>query len=54
LVVPPVDGTADIGHRARLIRRRRRLSLEGAAGLGAISTGFLSRLERAFHGLLTA
>ncbi len=38
--------TADIGRRARIIRRRRGLSLEVAAGLAGISTGFLSRLER--------
>lgn len=39
-------GSADIGARARTIRRRRGLSLEVAAGLAGISTGFLSRLER--------
>lgn len=38
--------SADIGQRARTIRRRRGLSLEVAAGLAGISTGFLSRLER--------
>ena len=38
--------TAHIGLRARLIRRRRELSLEVAAGLAGISTGYLSRLER--------
>lgn len=38
--------TADIGYRARTIRRRRGLSLEVAAGLAGISTGYLSRLER--------
>jgi transcriptional regulator with XRE-family HTH domain len=38
--------TEDIGRRARIIRRRRGLSLEVAAGLAGISTGYLSRLER--------
>jgi len=38
--------TANIGLRPRLIRRRRGLSLEVAAGLAGISTGYLSRLER--------
>ncbi len=38
--------TTEIGQRARTIRRRRGLSLEVAAGLAGISTGFLSRLER--------
>ncbi|HYZ09874.1 MAG TPA: helix-turn-helix transcriptional regulator [Pseudonocardiaceae bacterium] len=38
--------TTDIGHRARLIRRRRGLSLAVAAGLAGISTSHLSRLER--------
>lgn len=38
--------SGDIGQRARTIRRRRGLSLEVAAGLAGISTGFLSRLER--------
>ncbi len=37
---------ADIGQRARTIRRRRGLSLDVAAGLAGISTGHLSRLER--------
>jgi len=35
-----------IGARARVIRRRRGLSLDAAAGLAGISTGYLSRLER--------
>jgi transcriptional regulator with XRE-family HTH domain len=38
--------TADIGQRARTIRRRRGLSLDVAAGLAGISAGYLSRLER--------
>lgn len=35
-----------IGQRARIIRRRRGLSVEVAAGLAGISTGYLSMLER--------
>ncbi|MPZ64418.1 MAG: helix-turn-helix domain-containing protein [Pseudonocardiaceae bacterium] len=35
-----------IGRRARTIRRRRGLSVEVAAGLAGISTGYLSLLER--------
>lgn len=38
--------TTDIGQRARIIRRHRGLSLDVAAGLAGISTGYLSRLER--------
>lgn len=38
--------THEIGRRARIIRRRRGLSLAVAAGLAGISTGHLSRLER--------
>jgi len=38
--------TADIGHRARIIRRRRGMSVEVAAGLAGISKGYLSMLER--------
>jgi len=38
--------TAHIGRRARLIRRRRGMSLDVAAGLAGISKGYLSRLER--------
>ncbi|MFN2495746.1 MAG: helix-turn-helix domain-containing protein [Pseudonocardiaceae bacterium] len=37
--------TAEIGHRARTIRRQG-LSLEVAAGLAGISTSYLSRLGR--------
>jgi transcriptional regulator with XRE-family HTH domain len=37
---------AEIGHRARTIRRRRGLSLDVAAGLAGISKGYLSMLER--------
>ena len=36
---------AEIGLRARMIRRRRGLSLDVAAGLAGISKGYLSRLE---------
>ena len=36
---------AEIGLRARTIRRRRGLSLDVAAGLVGISKGYLSRLE---------
>lgn len=38
--------TAEIGQRARTIRRRRGLSLDVAAGLAGISKPYLSRLER--------
>jgi len=42
-----VDAEATaIGARARIIRRRRGLSLDAAAGLAGISKGHLSRLER--------
>ena len=37
--------SAEIGHRARMIRRRRGLSLDTAAGLAGISKGYLSMLE---------
>lgn len=36
---------SEIGQRARLIRRRRGLSLDVAAGLAGISKSYLSRLE---------
>jgi transcriptional regulator with XRE-family HTH domain len=39
------DDTA-IGERARMIRRRRGLSVETAAGLAGVDKSFLSRLER--------
>lgn len=39
-----------IGARARMIRRRRGLSLDVAAGLAGISTGYLSMLERGQRG----
>lgn len=42
--VPPED--VAIGERVRLVRRRRGLSVETAAGLAGIDKGFLSRLER--------
>ena len=35
-----------IGARARMIRRRRGLSLDGTAGLAGISKSYLSALER--------
>ncbi len=38
--------TAEIGQRARTIRRRRGMSVEVAAGLAGISKGYLSMLER--------
>ncbi len=38
--------TEEIGPRVRIIRRRRGLSLEVAAGLAGISKGYLSMLER--------
>lgn len=41
---------AEIGHRARVVRRRRGLSLEAAAGLAGISKGYLSRLEHGERG----
>ena len=37
--------SAEIGRRARLIRRRRGLSLDVVAGLAGISKGYLSMLE---------
>jgi transcriptional regulator with XRE-family HTH domain len=40
------DEYAEIGRRARIIRRRRGLSLDVAAGLAGISKGYLSMLER--------
>lgn len=42
----PSDEDRTIGQRARTIRRRRGLSVEVAAGLAGISTGYLSLLER--------
>ncbi|MGH3799739.1 MAG: helix-turn-helix domain-containing protein [Pseudonocardiaceae bacterium] len=39
-----------IGARARMIRRRRGLSLEVVAGLAGITGGYLSMLERALRG----
>ncbi len=40
-----MDADAAIGERARLVRRRRGLSLDAAAGLAGISKSFLSMLE---------
>ncbi len=45
-----VDADAAIGERARLIRRRRGLSLDAAAGLAGISKSHLSRLETGKRG----
>ena len=42
----PTDEDRTIGERARIIRRRRGLSVEVAAGLAGISKGYLSLLER--------
>lgn len=39
------ESSVDIGQRARMIRRRRGLSLAVAAGLAGISVPYLSRLE---------
>jgi transcriptional regulator with XRE-family HTH domain len=45
-----VDHASSIGARARMIRRRRGLSLEVAAGLAGISKGYLSLLEHGQRG----
>ncbi|MGH4008506.1 MAG: helix-turn-helix domain-containing protein [Pseudonocardiaceae bacterium] len=45
-----VDDASSIGARARMIRRRRRLSLEVAAGLAGLSKGYLSLLEHGQRG----
>jgi DNA-binding transcriptional MerR regulator/quercetin dioxygenase-like cupin family protein len=42
----PSNGTADIGHRLRRLRTKRKLSLAEVASAAGISTGFLSALER--------
>lgn len=39
-----------IGARARMIRRRRGLSLDVVAGLAGITAGYLSMLERGLRG----
>jgi transcriptional regulator with XRE-family HTH domain len=44
------DDAQSIGARARMIRRRRGLSLEVAAGLAGISGGYLSMLETGRRG----
>ena len=44
------DEASSIGVRARMIRRRRGLSLEVAAGLAGISPAYLSMLERGQRG----
>ncbi len=47
----PVDRESiEIGRRARLIRRRRGLSLEVVAGLAGLSKGYLSMLENGKRG----
>jgi transcriptional regulator with XRE-family HTH domain len=45
-----VDDASSIGARARMIRRRRGLSLEVAAGLAGLSKGYLSLLEHGQRG----
>ncbi|MGQ0779115.1 MAG: helix-turn-helix domain-containing protein [Pseudonocardiales bacterium] len=47
---PVVLESAEIGRRARTIRRRRGLSQEVVAGLAGITTGYLSMLERGLRG----
>ncbi|MGH3781183.1 MAG: helix-turn-helix domain-containing protein [Pseudonocardiaceae bacterium] len=44
------DEVSTIGARARMIRRRRGLSLDVAAGLAGISKPYLSQLERGKRG----
>lgn len=44
------DGAHTIGQRVRMVRRRRGLSLEVAAGLAGISPPCLSMLERGQRG----
>src|SRR5437764_10893044 len=44
------DEASSIGVRARMIRRRRGLSLEVVAGLAGISPAYLSMLERGQRG----
>ena len=44
------EGAATIGARARMIRRRRGLSLDVAAGLAGITGAYLSMLERGQRG----
>jgi transcriptional regulator with XRE-family HTH domain len=41
----PVPNPADIGERARMIRKRRGLSLKAAAGLAGMAPSYLSMLE---------
>lgn len=58
-VMEASDESRSIGQRARIIRRRRGLTVEVAAGLAGISTGYLSLLERGLRrfdrgGLLSA
>jgi len=45
IVVTPLPEPVEIGARVRLIRRRRGLSLDVAAGLAGISKPYLSQLE---------
>ncbi|MGH8904180.1 MAG: helix-turn-helix domain-containing protein, partial [Egibacteraceae bacterium] len=45
-----VEDARTIGARARMIRRRRGLSLEVVAGLAGITAGYLSMLERGLRG----
>ena len=44
------DDALMIGARARMIRRRRGLSLEVVAGLAGITASYLSMLERGQRG----
>jgi transcriptional regulator with XRE-family HTH domain len=44
------EGASVIGQRARMIRRRRGLSLDVVAGLAGLSTPYLSMLERGQRG----
>ncbi|MGH3981266.1 MAG: helix-turn-helix domain-containing protein [Pseudonocardiaceae bacterium] len=44
------EEVSEIGQRARIIRRRRGLSLEVAAGLAGIQKSYLSMLERGHRG----
>ncbi|MGH3768151.1 MAG: helix-turn-helix domain-containing protein [Pseudonocardiaceae bacterium] len=45
-----IDEVRSIGARARMIRRRRGLSLEVVAGLASITAAYLSMLERGLRG----
>src|SRR5215470_2071478 len=49
-VYPGAGEASAIGARARMIRRRRGLSLDVVAGLAGISAPYLSMLERGLRG----